>query len=77
MEKRQISFDYQELDKKIIEVFRTHGKFAEKMGLSSRSESLKMNNIREWKQSEMLKAANLLGFAKAEIPFYFFTAEVQ
>ena len=77
MAKREIEFDYSALDGKIVEICKTHGFFAERMGLSFRSESLKMNNKCEWKQSEMLRACDILQLRYETIPHDFFTVKVQ
>ncbi len=65
-------YDYSKLRGKITEVCKTQGNFAEKMGVSENTISARMNHSTEWKQSEMLRAANVLGFEPAEIPAYFF-----
>lgn len=71
-----MSYDYRRLEGKIVEVFETQAKFADVMGLSERSVSLKLNNHIEWKQTEISKAANLLNISAAEIPNYFFAERV-
>lgn len=70
-------FDYSSLSGRIVEKFGTRTVFAEKMGLSERSLSLKLNNKAPWKQTEMQKAALLLEFPEKEISRYFFTLKVQ
>ncbi len=72
-----MSYDYAKLATKITQVCGTQAVFAEKMGLSERSVSLKLNNKRPWKQPEMHKSAEVLGFEHSEIQEYFFTAKVQ
>lgn len=70
-------YDYSKLNGKIIEVFGTRRKFAEKMDRSERTISLKLNNKIPWTQSEMQKAMEILNFQIEEIQVYFFTAKVQ
>lgn len=67
-------YNYSKLVGKITEVFGTQLRFAEAMGLSERTISLKLNSKVEWKQREMTKACGLLGISVTEIPAYFFAA---
>lgn len=69
-----MSFDYSKLLGRIVEVCGTQAKFAEEMGLSERSISLKLNNKRGWKQEEMKLACGVLALSDSEIPQYFFNA---
>lgn len=70
-------YDYAELDSAITLVFGTRKSFAEAIGLSERSLSLKMNCKRQWKQKEMEKACDVLGKPREKILTYFFTLNVQ
>lgn len=72
-----MAFDYSKLDGRITEKCGTHKRFAEMMGLSARSMSLKMNSKVGWKQEEIHKACCILGIIAEEIPVYFFKAKVQ
>lgn len=72
-----MAYDYSKLNGRIIEVCGTQAVFAEKMGLSERSVSLKLNNKVPWKQPEMQKASEVLRFMDNEIQSYFFTIKVQ
>ncbi|MBR1737563.1 MAG: DUF739 family protein [Firmicutes bacterium] len=69
--------DYSKLKGRIIERFGSQKDFAKAMELSERSLSIKMNNEAAWKQSEILKAVQLLGISESEIAQYFFTLKVQ
>lgn len=71
-----MSFDYSKLRGKIKEVFGTQEHFANAMGMSNTSVSLKLNNQREWTQREIDKAAKLLDIEDYEITLYFFTLKV-
>ena len=70
-------YDYSRLDGLITKCFGTRYAFAKAMGMSERSLSLKMNNIRSWKQPEISLAIFLLGIQPSEIALYFFTKKVQ
>ena len=68
-----MAYDYAKLNGRIIEKCGTQAVFAERMGLSERTVSLKLNNKVAWKQPEMQKAAGVLEFPETEIQTYFFT----
>lgn len=72
-----MAFNYDKLSGKIVEVFGTRYKFAEAMGWSERTLSLKMSGERPWKQPDICKAINLLKLTEEDIPTYFFTPKVQ
>ena len=66
-------YNYSKLLGRIVEKFGTQANFAEKLGLSERSMSLKLNGRVGWKQTEISKACEILEILPAEIPAYFFT----
>lgn len=70
-------YDYSKLSGKIVEVYGTQARFAEAMGLSERSISLKLNGKVPWKQPEIVRACEMLGIELTEMPAYFFTMKVQ
>lgn len=72
-----MAYNYSKLMGKIVEVCGTQAVFAEKMGLSERTISLKLNNKVPWKQTEITKACKILEIKEEEIQIYFFTIEVQ
>lgn len=72
-----MSYNYSKLKGRIVERFGTQQKFAEAMGWSERTLSLKMTNKVFWKQPEISKAAELLEINANEIREFFFTQEVQ
>lgn len=72
-----MAYNYSKLNGRIIEICGTQAVFAEKMGLSERTVSLKLNNKVAWKQTEITKACDILGIPESEIQVYFFTIEVQ
>lgn len=72
-----MAYDYSKLNGRIVEKCGTQAVFADRMGLSERTASLKLNNKVAWKQPEMQKAAAILEFPETEIQTYFFTMKVQ
>ena len=72
-----MAYDYRKLLGRIVEVYGTQYNFAEAMGLSEHSLSVKLNNRRCFKQTEIQKACDLLHIAPSEMSDYFFTSEVQ
>lgn len=72
-----MAYDYRKLLGRIVEVYGTQYSFAEAMGLSEHSLSVKLNNRRNFKQTEIKKACELLNIAPSEMSDYFFTTKVQ
>lgn len=72
-----MSYNLAKLRGRIIEKYGTLKSFAKAMGWSERTNSLKINGINEWKQSEIITASRLLGIKSHEIDVYFFDIEVQ
>ncbi len=70
-------FSYSKLLGKIKECFGSQTVFAEKISLSAKSLSAKLNGRCEWKQSEMLKACKLLSIDTKDLHLYFFADKVQ
>lgn len=68
-----MAFNYAKLLGKIVEIFGTQRKFAEAMGLSERTISLKLNGKMGWKQAEIVKASSVLSIPENSIVEYFFT----
>lgn len=66
-------YNYSKLLGRIVEKVGTQSNFAEKMELSERSVSLKLNGKVGWKQGEIAKACQVLEIDDVEIPAYFFT----
>lgn len=65
-------YNYNKLLGRIVEKVGTQSKFADKMGLSERTISLKLNGKVGWKQSEIAKACFVLDIQETEIPAFFF-----
>ena len=72
-----MSFDYRKLLGKIVEKYGTQIEFAKAMELSERSLSLKLNGKVHFKQTEIVKACQLLNINTADIADYFFNFKVQ
>ena len=72
-----MAFDYSKLRGRIVEYFSTQSAFAQAMGWSERTLSLKLTGQRPWKQGDICKAIELLHIDEADIPVYFFTTKVQ
>lgn len=69
--------DYSKLRGRIIEKCGTQGAFAQMMGLSERTTSLKLAGKIAFKQPEILKALEVLDLQDSDIQAYFFTLKVQ
>lgn len=72
-----MTFTYNKLLGKIIEVFGSQYNFAIAMGISERTLSLKLNGRRKWTNVDMKKAIELLKIPIDKIPEYFFENLVQ
>lgn len=72
-----MEFDYAKLNGRIREVCGTQAEFSDKMGLSERSVSMKLNNKIAFKQKEIVKAVEVLNIEACDIANYFFAFKVQ
>ncbi len=68
-----MKFDNRNLKNRIKEVYENQISFAKKMGLSERSVSLKLTGARQWTQSEIYRAKELLKIEDKDIAKYFLT----
>lgn len=66
-------YNYAKLLGRIVEKVGTQSNFAERMGLSERTVSLKLNGKVGWKQKEIVDACEVLEIKDQEIPVYFFS----
>lgn len=72
------AMNYRKLRGRIVEILGSQSEFARKMNLSETAMSKKMRGLIPWKQSEMLRASEILDFPQADIGLYFFcTMKVQ
>ena len=67
-----MDYNYSKLKGKIREVYETQRSFAEDMGISDVTMSMKLNNKSEWTQVEMELAMELLGIPRTKVKEYFF-----
>ena len=72
-----MQYNYAKLKGRIIEICGTQQEFAKRMNLSERTVSAKLNNQVSWKQSEILKAVEILMIPEDRIQIYFFALEVH
>ena len=72
-----MAYNYNKLRGRIVEKIKTQRAFANAMGWSERTLSLKMNGVRYWDQPDINKAMELLGISLDEIQVYFFDIIVQ
>ena len=70
-------YNLNKLKGRIVEMFGTQRNFAKAMGMSERTLYLKLDNQVDWKQTDIVKACELLEISKEEIAEYFFTLIVQ
>ena len=66
-----MSFNYSKLQGRIKEKFGTQSAFASAMKMSERNLSMKLNNKLPWKQTEILKAGDILDIHAKEFHLYF------
>jgi transcriptional regulator with XRE-family HTH domain len=72
-----MSFNYRKLRGRIIEKYGKQYVFAEKMDMSERTLSLKLNGKIYFSQDEIAKASKLLDISDEQIIDYFFNQKVQ
>lgn len=72
-----MGYNYSKLKGKISEVFGSQKSFANAIGLSERTISLKINNKISFTQTEITKSMKALGLDESEVQQYFFALETQ
>ena len=72
-----MEFVYDKLRQRIKEKYRTQDNFAHLLGISRTSLNLKLNNVSEFSQHEILLSMQLLDVSISEIDSYFFTLKEQ
>ena len=73
----EIKFDFSMLRGKIREVCGSELKFGDAMGWSQTTLYAKLNGQVDFKQSEILRACDILDIMTEFIPVYFFTVKVS
>ena len=68
-----MAFDFSELRGRIVARFGSCDRFAAAMGHSKVWLSSRLNNVVQWRSSEIREAAELLGIPPNEIPEFFLT----
>lgn len=71
-----VSFNYRKLKGRIVEKYGTQDKFAQELGITPNTLSLKLNGKGEFSQGEIAKMSDILLIKKQDIPTYFFTQKV-
>ena len=77
MEKKAYVFDYGKLRGRIVEMYKTQDNFSKELDYDRSSLNQKLNNRRQFGQSEILLFCDALEIPYEEIPSYFFKAEVS
>ena len=72
-----IPFNYSKLRGRIVEKCGTQQEFAKTMELSEKTVSLKMQGKIPWKQTDIMKALDVLDLDASDVQDYFFAVEVQ
>lgn len=72
-----MKYNYSKLKGRITEICKTRKSFADKMGLSERTISMKLNNNGYFSQDEIDKAMTVLLLKDEDIQPYFFNKKVQ
>lgn len=72
-----VEFDFSLLTGRIITVFGSRQAFAEAVGISKGTLSMKLNNRSKITMPEIMKWTELLGIDPADIGLYFFTPKVR
>lgn len=67
-----MSFNYNKLRGKIIEVYGSQKKFSKAINLSEQSITAKLNGRSDFSQDDIIKWGNALDLCKEEIGVYFF-----
>lgn len=73
----RIEFDFRQLTALIVAIFGSRKAFAEKMGISKGTLSMRLNNKSRWPIEDIMKACDLLCIDPKEIGIYFFTPKVR
>lgn len=72
-----MEFDFRQLKALIIAIYGSCATFAEKLGISKGTLSMRMNNKSKWPIEDIMKACELLCIDPRDIGIYFFTLKVR
>ena len=72
-----MEFDFRQLTALIIAIFGSRQAFAEKLGISKGTLSMRLNNKSRWPIEDIVKACELLCIDPKDIGVYFFTLKVR
>lgn len=67
-----MAFDYSKLRGRIVEKCGTMGNFCDRMGISRSTIGCRFSGEYSWRQSDIVKACEILDIEKCSIPTYFF-----
>lgn len=70
-----MKYDYSKLKCRVVKICKTRKNFADKMGLSERTISMKLNNNGYFSQDEIDKAVSILHLQDSDIQSHFFSKE--
>ena len=68
----KIEYDYSKLKGRIRERFVSQKAFAEKLGVTPETMTLRLNGKRDFTRTEIFNIASLLGIAYSDLEEYFF-----
>lgn len=72
-----MEFDFRLLTALIIAIFGSRQAFAEKLGISKGTLSMRLNNKSRWPIEDIMKTCDLLCIDSKDIGIYFFTLKVR
>lgn len=73
---RKVIYDYNKLRGKIKEVFNTQKAFAAAMDMDLVSLSQRLNNVVDWRTSDITRACVLLNIPLVDVYSYFFVEKI-
>lgn len=72
-----MEFDFRQLTALIIAIYGSRKSFAEALGISKGTLSMRLNNKCKWPLEDIVKACDLLSIDPKDIGLYFFTTKVR
>lgn len=77
MDYKKIKFDYLDLKLRIIKYFGDQRTFAKAMGMDYTALNERLNNKRQWKGWQIIKACDMLEIPLAEVHAFFYKRKVE